>query len=87
MWDKGLFFYPPTKGTLARPPHLPPKSKNLEEPNMKKTNTMKKLMTLTLSLAMTLSLAACGGGDMGKPNPGSGSQGSEIGRASCREGV
>ena len=43
---------------------------------MKKTNTMKKLMTLTLSLAMTLSLAACGGGDMGpsKPNPGSGSQ-------------
>lgn len=46
---------------------------------MKKTNTMKKLMTLTLSLAMTLSLAACGGGDMGKPNPGSGSQGSGSG--------
>lgn len=46
---------------------------------MKKTNTMKKLMTLALSLAMTLSLAACGGGDMGKPNPGSGSQGSGSG--------
>ena len=46
---------------------------------MKKTNTMKKLMTLTLSLAMTLSLAACGGGDMGKPNPGSGTQGSGSG--------
>lgn len=46
---------------------------------MKKTNTMKKLMTLTLSLAMTLSLAACGGGDMGKSNPGSGSQGGGSG--------
>ena len=46
---------------------------------MKKTNTMKKLMTLALSLAMTLSLAACGGGDMGKPNPGSGTQGSGSG--------
>lgn len=77
MWDKGLFFYTPTKGTLARPPHLPPKSKNLEEPNMKKTNTMKKLMTLALSLAMTLSLAACGGGS--KSNSGSGSQGGGSG--------
>lgn len=77
MWDKGLFFYTPTKGALAQPPHLPPKSKNLEEPNMKKTNTMKKLMTLALSLAMTLSLAACGGGS--KSNSGSGSQGSGSG--------
>lgn len=33
---------------------------------MKKTNTMKKLMTLALSLAMTLSLAACGSGSPGK---------------------
>lgn len=32
---------------------------------MKKTNTMKKLMTLALSLAMTLSLAACGGNSAG----------------------
>lgn len=44
---------------------------------MKKTNTMKKLMTLTLSLAMTLSLAACGGGS--KSNSGSGSQGGGSG--------
>ena len=44
---------------------------------MKKTNTMKKLMTLTLSLAMTLSLAACGGGS--KSNSGSSSQGGGSG--------
>lgn len=44
---------------------------------MKKTNTMKKLMTLALSLAMTLSLAACGGGS--KSNSGSGSQGGGSG--------
>ena len=67
MGDEGLFFYAPTNGTPARSPHLPPKSKNLEEPNMKK-NTVNKLMTLALSLAMTLSLAACGGGS-GSSNP------------------
>ena len=70
MGDEGLFFYAPTNGTPARSPHLPPKSKNLEEPNMKK-NTVNKLMTLALSLAMTLSLAACGGGSggSGSSNP------------------
>ena len=46
---------------------------------MKKTNLMKKTLTLALSLAMTLSLAACGGGSdsPGKSNPSnSGSAGS-----------
>lgn len=74
MWDKGLFFYTPTKGTSARPPHLPPKSKNLEEPKMKKTNMLKKTLTLALSLAMTLSLAACGGGNDSQSSGGSVSQ-------------
>lgn len=37
---------------------------------MKKTNTMKKILTTALSLAMTLSLAACGGGS-NPPAPGS----------------
>ena len=41
---------------------------------MKKTNTMKKLMTLALSLAMTLSLAACGGGNGSQSSGGSVSQ-------------
>lgn len=41
---------------------------------MKKTNTMKKLMTLALSLAMTLSLAACGGGNNPLASGGSASQ-------------
>ena len=41
---------------------------------MKKTNTMKKLMTLALSLAMTLSLAACGGGKTPPASGGSASQ-------------
>ena len=41
---------------------------------MKKTNTMKKLMTLALSLAMTLSLAACGGGNGSQSSGGSASQ-------------
>ena len=46
---------------------------------MKRTNLMKKTLTLALSLAMTLSLAACGGGSdsPGKSNPSdSGSAGS-----------
>lgn len=41
---------------------------------MKKTNTMKKLMTLALSLAMTLSLAACGGTNTPPASGGSASQ-------------
>lgn len=41
---------------------------------MKKTNTMKKLMTLALSLAMTFTLAACGGGNTSQPSGGSASQ-------------
>ena len=42
---------------------------------MKKTNVMKKTLTLALSLAMTLSLAACGGGNTSQqPSGGSASQ-------------
>ncbi|MCI9567420.1 MAG: ABC transporter, partial [Lawsonibacter sp.] len=41
---------------------------------MKKTNTMKKILTLALSLAMTLSLAACGGENTSQPSGGSISQ-------------
>lgn len=41
---------------------------------MKKTNLMKKTLTLVLSLAMTLSLAACGGGTTPPASGGSASQ-------------
>ena len=51
---------------------------------MKKTNMMKKTLTLALSLAMTLSLAACGGGNSSQPS-GSGTVSPEPGSAQMPE--
>ena len=44
---------------------------------MKKTNLIKKTMTLALSLTMVLSLAACTGGGMGPGNPNPTNSGSQ----------
>ena len=42
---------------------------------MKKTNTMKKILSAALSLSLMLSLAACGGGDKSTPAQSSGTPG------------
>ncbi len=69
MWDEGLFFY--TQRTICRLNLF-----YLEEPNMKKTNLLKKTLTLALSLAMSLSLAACGGDGSGSASGSGGQSGS-----------
>ena len=52
--------YPPLSRQDSRP-HLPPKSKRMENDVMKK-NTLKKLMALGCAAALSLSLIGCSGG-------------------------
>jgi putative ABC transport system substrate-binding protein len=53
-------FHPPLSRQDSRP-HLPPKSKRMENDVMKK-NTLKKLMALGCAAALSLSLIGCSGG-------------------------
>ena len=56
--DEGYFLFPPP--LLARRGSSAAQNIFLEEKNMKKHNTMKRLLAIAAAAALTLSLCACG---------------------------